>query len=247
MTARPPAPRPSRWPAAITRRNKAVLSGGLHPHYRAVCETYARFAGNRAGGAGRRAGRWRGPRGADRRRHGLRRRAEPGSVRRGARLFAAGRSLPHGGCAAGRRRDRNRVAGRDPSARRDGRRYRRRRGTVARQCAQFRRPLCRAVRVPGEIRAADAGAAGRRNRRCRWPARLGADPVDARAAYPPREGDEQHLHQFRPLRAGLHDPPGAARRSGADPAGAAQPCDGGHDRRAARRDPRRAAGEPGLF
>jgi glycine dehydrogenase subunit 1 len=31
----------------ITRRGKAVLSGGLHPHYRAVCETYARFAGNR--------------------------------------------------------------------------------------------------------------------------------------------------------------------------------------------------------
>jgi glycine dehydrogenase subunit 1 len=30
----------------VTRRNKAVLSGGLHPNYRAVCETYARFAGN---------------------------------------------------------------------------------------------------------------------------------------------------------------------------------------------------------
>ena len=30
----------------VTRRNKAVLSGGLHPHYRGVCETYARFAGN---------------------------------------------------------------------------------------------------------------------------------------------------------------------------------------------------------
>ena len=29
----------------ITRRHKAVLSGGLHPHYRAVCETYARFSG----------------------------------------------------------------------------------------------------------------------------------------------------------------------------------------------------------
>jgi len=29
----------------VTRRNKAVLSGGLHPHYRSVCETYARFAG----------------------------------------------------------------------------------------------------------------------------------------------------------------------------------------------------------
>jgi len=30
----------------VTRRNKAVLSGGLHPHYRSVCETYAKFAGN---------------------------------------------------------------------------------------------------------------------------------------------------------------------------------------------------------
>jgi glycine dehydrogenase subunit 1 len=31
----------------ITRRHKAVLSGGLHPHYRVVCETYARFSGER--------------------------------------------------------------------------------------------------------------------------------------------------------------------------------------------------------
>jgi len=29
----------------LTARNKAVLSGGLHPHYREVCETYARFVG----------------------------------------------------------------------------------------------------------------------------------------------------------------------------------------------------------
>jgi glycine cleavage system P protein (glycine dehydrogenase) subunit 1 len=29
----------------ITHRKRAVLSGGLHPHYRAVCETYARFSG----------------------------------------------------------------------------------------------------------------------------------------------------------------------------------------------------------
>ncbi len=29
----------------ITGRRKAVLSGGLHPHYREVCETYARFVG----------------------------------------------------------------------------------------------------------------------------------------------------------------------------------------------------------
>ncbi len=82
--------------------------------------------------------------------------------------------------------------------------------------------------TPRKIRAPDAGTAGRRDRRCRRPARLGADPVDARAAHPPRKGDQQHLHQFRPLRARLYDPSGAARRSGADAAGAAQPCDGGH-------------------
>jgi len=29
----------------VTRRDKAILSGGLHPQYRAVCETYARFTG----------------------------------------------------------------------------------------------------------------------------------------------------------------------------------------------------------
>ncbi len=30
----------------VTRRDKAVLSAGLHPHYRDVCETYARFSGH---------------------------------------------------------------------------------------------------------------------------------------------------------------------------------------------------------
>src|SRR6185437_15101807 len=29
----------------VTRRAKAILSGGLHPHYRAVCETYGGFTG----------------------------------------------------------------------------------------------------------------------------------------------------------------------------------------------------------
>jgi glycine dehydrogenase subunit 1 len=29
----------------VTGRRKVVLSGGLHPHYREVCETYARFVG----------------------------------------------------------------------------------------------------------------------------------------------------------------------------------------------------------
>ena len=75
----------------VTRRNKAVLSGGLHPHYRAVCETYARFAGNRLAVQDPRRAAAR-TRGADRRRHVLRRRAEPGSLRRGARLCGTGRS-----------------------------------------------------------------------------------------------------------------------------------------------------------
>ncbi len=69
-----------------------------------------------------------------------------------------------------------------------------------------------------KIRAADAGAARRRDGRRRRAARLRADAVDARAAHPPREGDEQHLHQFRPVRARLLDPSDAARRSGPAPA-----------------------------
>ncbi|MGH6959959.1 MAG: aminomethyl-transferring glycine dehydrogenase subunit GcvPA, partial [Dongiaceae bacterium] len=32
----------------VTRRDKAILSGGLHPHYREIIETHARFAGFRA-------------------------------------------------------------------------------------------------------------------------------------------------------------------------------------------------------
>ena len=63
--------------------------------------------------------------------------------------------------------------------------------------------------MPGRLVGAD--------RRRRRPARLGADPVDPRAAHPAREGDQQHLHQFRAVRARLHDPPGAARRGGASP------------------------------
>jgi glycine dehydrogenase subunit 1 len=53
-------------------------------------------------------------------------------------------------------------------------------------------------------------------------ARLRADAVDPRAAYPPREGDQQYLHQFGPLRAGLLDPHVAARRSRVQAAGAPQ-------------------------
>ena len=100
------------------------------------------------------------------------------------------------------------------AAGRNGRRHRRRRGPVDRQRAQFRRALCRPVRHAREIRAPDAGPPRRRDRRRRRPARLRADALDARAAHPPREGDQQHLHQLRPVRARLHHPPVAARRGG---------------------------------
>jgi len=35
--------------ARVTRRNRAVLSGGLHPHYRDTCDTFARFIGMETG------------------------------------------------------------------------------------------------------------------------------------------------------------------------------------------------------
>jgi glycine dehydrogenase subunit 1 len=61
--------------------------------------------------------------------------------------------------------------------------------------------------MPGRL----CGETGRR-RRHPW---LRADAVDPRAAYPPREGDVQHLHQQRPVRARLLDPHDAAGREGA--------------------------------
>jgi cysteine sulfinate desulfinase/cysteine desulfurase-like protein len=49
--------------------------------------------------------------------------------------------------------------------------------------------------VQGEVPAADAGAADRRDQGCEWQARVCADAVDARAAYPAREGDFEYLHE----------------------------------------------------
>src|SRR6185437_6830011 len=63
----------------------------------------------------------------------------------------------------------------------------------------------------------------RPDRRCRRPPRLGADAIDARAAYPAREGDQQHLHELRAVRARLHHPHGAVGRGRLHAARRAQP------------------------
>ena len=55
-----------------------------------------------------------------------------------------------------------------------------------------------------QVCAPDAGPPRGETRRRRRQARLGADALDPRAAHPPREGDQQHLHQFGALRARLH-------------------------------------------
>ena len=72
-------------------------------------------------------------------------------------------------------------------------------------------------RGPGPPAARPAGRrlGGRRRRR-----RLPARPADPRAAHPPREGDQQHLHR-----------PGAARRHGRRVRGLPRPRGPGRDRR----------------
>jgi hypothetical protein len=87
--------------------------------------------------------------------------------------------------------------------RRAGRRRRRRQQPALRRPARVRRPARRLHGRPQGARADDARPAGRRERRRRRRARLPAGPADPRAAHPPREGDEQHLHRA-----------GAARRHG---------------------------------
>ena len=98
-----------------------------------------------------------------------------------------------------------------------------------------------------KIHAPDAGPPRRRDGRRGGPPRLRADAVDARAAHPSREGDEQHLHEFRPLRARVLDPSDAARRDGPAPAGDGQSRQRGRSRRTAGRGSRRRGDQRGLL
>ena len=175
----------------VTKRGKAVLSGGLHPHYRETIETLARMRRRdeivgAAAGIDAEAARICAPIDADTacvvvqtpdvfgHVHDLTPIAEAAHAA-GALLIVGG----HRGVSLGLLE----VAGRD------GRRHRRRRGPVDRQRPELRRALCRPVRHAREVRAPDAGPPVRRDGGRRGPARLRADAVDPRAAHPPREGD----------------------------------------------------------
>ena len=185
----------------ITKRRKAILSGGLHPHYAEAVRTYSAMAGDETVGACARCFRGRGSLRLVDEANILRRRAKPGCLRQSPRSFRRRRDLQGKGRAACRGVHRGCLARPRPAAGRDGRRYCRGRRPVDRQSLEFRRSLCRALRRQGQIFAPDAGAPLRRNRRCRGTPRLRPDPFDARTAYQARQGDVEHLHQFRSLPA----------------------------------------------
>ena len=94
------------------------------------------------------------------------------------------------------------------------RRYRGRRGAVARPSAELRRAAPRLHGDEDRVRAAHAGAPHQRNDRHRRKARLRDDAPDPRAAHPPREGDLEHLLErgaLRPFGRGVSH---RARRAG---------------------------------
>ena len=96
--------------------------------------------------------------------------------------------------------------------------HRRRRGAGAGRAARLRRAVPRHPGLPRRVRvpAEDPRPARRPDDRPQRQALLGADAADARAAHPPREGDEQHLHEPGAARAAGGGLPGGARAAGAE-------------------------------
>ena len=163
----------------------------------------------RAGDPGRaarhRAGHRPGDAGADRRPAGRR------AVRRAAAVPGAPAARPrppagHRGGPRGRRPGRRgrRPARADPAhpAGRAGRGHRGRHHAAVRRADGLRRAARRLHLRPRRAQAPAARPAGRGLGRRRRPARLPARAAGPRAAHPPGEGDQQHLHG--PGAAGRH-------------------------------------------
>ena len=185
----------------VTRRKKAVLSGGLHPHYREVVETLSRMAGDTIVALDP------DPRGTEDilaaiddetscvvvqspsfygQLIDLAPIAEKAHAH-GALLVAVftevvslGLLEPPGAQGA------DIVAGE---------------GQGIGNALNFGGPYVGLFATKQKYHPPDAGPALRHDGRRGGQARLRADALDPRAAHPPREGDLQHLHQFRPLLA----------------------------------------------
>ena len=145
----------------ITRRSKAIISSGVHPHYVSVCKTMAKFTGDRLKprAALDRRNRRRPADRHHRQRHQLRRRPVSGHPRPDHRPQADRRRGASRRRAAGRGRHRAGRARPHQVAGRDGRGHRRRRRPVDRRRPAVRRALCRPVRHTREICPPDARAA----------------------------------------------------------------------------------------
>ena len=126
-----------------------------------------------------------------------------------------------------------------------------RRGPVGRQRDELRRPALRLPRRALRLHPPAAGPDRRRDGGRRGRARLCADPADARAAHPAREGDVEHHHQPDPARAGRARAPEPARpagaaRAGGDLHGARPACEGGAAEGGARAGVSRAGNVQGV-
>ncbi len=190
--------------ARVTKRHTVLCASTVHPEWQNTPVDLRRCRHARAGGLPARRRRGCQPRRC--RVASLRRRCRrgPGAV---AQLLRQLRG-PRGAWQACARRGRavRRRGQPDPArhrraAERLRRRHRGGRGPASRQRRELRRPRSRLLRLRREVRAPDARPRGRQDRRRRRGDGVRAHALDARAAHPSREGDEQHLQQPRAQRA----------------------------------------------